>query len=59
MMQNKNLSVEESLTLAIQNHKKSNFEIAQNLYEKILKTNPDHFKVIFLLGTLSAQTKNL
>ena len=58
MMQNKNLSVEESLTLAIQNHQKNNFEIAQDLYEKILKISPDHFKVIFLLGTLSAQTKN-
>ena len=58
MMQNKNLSVEESITLAIQNHKKNNFEIAQDLYEKILKISPDHFKVIFLLGTLSAQTKN-
>ena len=57
-MKNKNLSVEESLTLAIQNHKKNNFEIAQNLYEKILKISPDHFKVIFLLGTLSAQIKN-
>ena len=58
MMQNKNLSVEESLTLAIQNHQKNNFEVARDLYEKILKISPDHFKVIFLLGTLSAQTKN-
>ena len=58
MMQNKNLSVEESLTLAIQNHQKNNFKIAQDLYEKILKISPNHFKVIFLLGTLSAQTKN-
>jgi len=57
-MNKKNLSIEETFTLAVQNHKKNNFEIAQNLYEKILKTNPDHFKVIFLLGTLSAQTKN-
>ena len=34
-MQNKNLSVEESLTLAVQNHQKNNFKIAQDLYEKI------------------------
>ena len=57
-MKNKNLSIEETFTLAVQNHKKNNFEIARDLYEKILKTNPNHFKVIFLLGTLSAQTKN-
>jgi len=31
MMQNKNLSVEESLTLAVQNHQKNNFEIARDL----------------------------
>ena len=52
MMQNKNLSVEESLTLAIQNHKKNNFEIAQNLYEKILKISPDHFYNINQLSFL-------
>ena len=57
-MNKKNLSIEETFTLAVQNHKKNNFEIAQDLYEKILKISPDHFKVIFLLGTLSAQTKN-
>ena len=57
-MNKKNLSIEETFTLAVQNHKKNNFEIAQDLYEKILKISPDHFKVIFLLGTLSAQIKN-
>ena len=57
-MNKKNLSIEETFTLAVQNHKKNNFEIAQDLYEKILKISPDHFKVIFLLGTLAAQTKN-
>ena len=41
-MQNKNLSVEESLTLAVQNHQKNNFEIAQDLYEKILKISPSN-----------------
>ena len=29
---------EETFTLAVQNHKKNNFEIARDLYEKILKT---------------------
>jgi len=57
-MNKKNLSIEETFTLAVQNHKKNNFEIAQDLYEKILKISPNHFKVIFLLGTLAAQTKN-
>ena len=57
-MNKKNLSIEEIFTLAVQNHQKNNFKIAQDLYEKILKISPDHFKVIFLLGTLAAQTKN-
>ena len=40
-MQNKNLSVEESLTLAIQNHKK-NFKAAENLYKKVLEINSNN-----------------
>ena len=52
------MTIEETFASALKNHQDNNLEVAQNLYEKILKTNPDHFKVIFLLGTLSAQTKN-
>ena len=51
-------NIKETLELAIQNHKENNFEIAEKLYKKILNIDPDHFKSIHLLGTLSAQIKN-
>ena len=58
MNEEKNLSTEETIALAVQNHKKNNFKEAEILYKKILSINPDHFGAISLLGTLSAQTKN-
>jgi len=57
-MDKKNLTTKETFDLAVQNHKKNNFKIAENLYKEILKTDPNHFESIFLLGSLSAQTKN-
>ena len=59
MNEEKNSTTEETFALAVQNHEKSNFKEAEILYRKILNINPDHFGAIFLLGTLSAQTKNL
>ena len=57
-MDKKNLSTKEIFTSALQHHKKNNFEVAENLYKKILKVNPDHFESIFYLGSLLVQTKN-
>ena len=57
-MNKKNLSVEQTFALAFQNHQKNNFQEAENLYNEILKINPDHFKSIFYLGSLLAQTRN-
>jgi len=51
-------NIEETFESAIQNHKKNNFKIAEELYKKILSVKPDHFRSIFLLGSLSAQIKN-
>ena len=42
MNKNKNLSIKETFALAIQNHQKNNFQIAENLYNKILKIEPSH-----------------
>ena len=49
-MNKKNLSVEHTFTLAFQNHQKNNFREAENLYNEILKINPNHFKTLFYLG---------
>ena len=48
----------ETLTLAYQNHKKNNLDIAEGLYEKVLKIDPNHFETVFLLGSLLSQSKN-
>ena len=58
MNEKKNLTTEETFALAVQNHEKNDFKNAEILYRKILNINPDHFGAIFLLGTLSTQTKN-
>ena len=55
----KDENIKETFELAIQNHKENNFEIAEKLYKKILNIDPNHFKSLHLLGTLSAQVKNL
>ena len=57
MNEKKNLTTEETFALAVKNHKKNNFQIAENLYKEALKTNPNHFESIYYLGTLLAQTK--
>ena len=57
MNEKKNPTIKEIFSLAFQNHQKNNFHIAEKLYKKILKINPNHFKSIFSLGTLLLQTQ--
>ena len=57
-MDKKKLTTKETFALAVQNQQKNNFQVAENLYKEVLKTNSNHFESIFLLGTLSLQTKN-
>ena len=52
------MTIEETFASALKNHQENNLEVAQNLYEKILKTNPDHFSSIFYLGALFAKISN-
>lgn len=56
-MNNKNLTIKETFTSAVQNHQKNFLKIAENLYKEILKINPNHFGSIFYLGTLLVQTQ--
>ena len=56
-MEKKNLNIEETFLLALQSHKKNDFESAKKFYNKVLKTNPNHFNSIFYLASLSVQTK--
>ena len=57
MKEKKNLTIEETFALAVQNQQKNNLQVAENLYKEILKKNPNHFGSIFYLGTLFAQTE--
>ena len=52
------MTIEETFASALKNHQDNNLEVAQNLYEKVLKTNPDHFGSIFYLGALFAKISN-
>ena len=46
------IEINQILSLAIENHRKNNFKLAESLYRKILKKDPNHFDAVFLLGTL-------
>ena len=53
----KNLTIIETFDLAVLNHQKKNYQVAINLYNSILKIEPDHFKSIFSLVSLLLQIK--
>ncbi len=57
-MHQKDLTIKKTFTIASQNHQKSNFKVAENLYKKILKINPNHFESIFYLGVLLLEFNN-
>ena len=50
MNENKNLSLEETFSLAIQNHQENNLDIAIELYNKILKSDPNNILIHYNLG---------
>jgi len=49
------LNLKNFFDLAIKNHKKNNFSIAEKFYKQVLEINPSHFESIFYLASLSAQ----
>ena len=58
LMSDKNTDVQKTLNLAVQNHKKGNLGLAEELYIKTLKINPDHERSIYLLSTLHLHKRN-
>ena len=44
--------IKEIFNSALENHKKNKFEIAEKLYNEVIKVDPEHFDAIFYLGTL-------
>ena len=47
---NKDLILNETFALAFLNHEKNNFLIAKNLYNKVLKIDPNHIGALSNLG---------
>ena len=61
MNEKKKLTTEETFPLAFKNHKKNNLQVAENLYKKILKTNPNsagvHNNLVMMYKTLEEYQK--
>ena len=52
MSKNKNLTIKEAFNLAVKNHQEGKADIAQELYNQILKINPNHESTLNNLGVL-------
>ena len=52
---NKNINIEKTFELALENHKNKNFQIAKDLYKKILEINPNSAGVYYNLGILNKE----
>ena len=57
-MDQKDLIIKKTFTIAYQNHQKSNFKVAENLYKKILRIDPHHFESTFYLAVLLLGANN-
>ena len=55
-MEKNNLTVKKELDRAFENHKKGRFDIAENIYRKVLAIESNQFDANFLLGSLLGQT---
>ena len=53
----KNLKIEQIFNSAVENYEKKNFTDAKNLYQKILKVNPNHAEANYNLGLIFQQFK--
>ena len=51
-MDQKDLIIKKTFTIAYQNHQKSNFKVAENLYKKILNASPNFAGVHNNLGMM-------
>ena len=49
---NKNLIIEETFNLAVKNHQESKTDIAQELYNQVLKIDPNQTIKIFPINCL-------
>ena len=57
MSNEKNLTVKEAFDLAVQNYQKNNLQIAKNLYEKVLKIDPNHSQALNNIAVIFSNLK--
>ena len=51
-MSNENLTLNETFELAVKNHQEGKTDIAQDLYNQILKIDPNHSFSLNNIGTI-------
>ena len=49
---NKNLTIDETFNLAVKNHQENKTDIAQDLYNQVLKIDPNHTDANNNLGVI-------
>ena len=52
MNNNRNLKIEEVFSHAIKNHQEGKIDVAQDLYNQVLKINPNYSQALYNLGTI-------
>ena len=57
-MKKNNLTLKETFIIALENYKKKNFSITENLCNKILSIDSDHFDSLVLLSNIFAMNRN-
>ena len=55
MNEKNSLATKETFSQALQNHKKNNLQVAENLYNETLKLNPNHVDAHNNLGVILLQ----
>ena len=58
MSKKSNLTIKENFLIALENYKKGNFSITENICNKILSIDAHHFESMILLSNISAINKN-
>ena len=58
-MNDRNEKLQETFNLGFENFNKKNLSKAEDLFNEVLKINPNHLESIFFLGILHAQKNNL
>ena len=58
MSKKSNLTIKENFLIALENYKKSNFSITENICNKILSIDAHHFESLVLLSNIFAMNRN-